>query len=122
MNRPQIVDFTTLRGFSPAAGVHGKPLFGDQVQLTLVEFAPGAAAPIHTHPQEQLSIVLRGTEILIVDGDEHELHALHGYAMPSGHPHGARAGRDGALVLEVFHPLRQDYQHAAHGITTESFT
>ena len=36
--------------------------------LNLIEFEPGATVPLHSHPHEQLGIVLEGMQALVVDG------------------------------------------------------
>src|SRR2546427_139727 len=36
--------------------------------LNLIEFEPGSTVPLHSHPHEQLGIVLRGMQALVVDG------------------------------------------------------
>jgi quercetin dioxygenase-like cupin family protein len=107
---PQFVDFDDLREFELAAGVTGRPLFGEGAMLNLIEFAPGSTVPLHSHEHEQLGIVLQGTQVLIVDGKEHPMHAMQGYVLPGGVEHSAYCGPDGALVLDVFRPVREDYR------------
>ena len=101
--------FDNVRAFELAEGVTGRPLFGEGAMLNLIEFEPGAEVPLHRHPHEQLGIVLRGMHTLIVDGDAHELGPLEGYVLPGGIEHSAYCGPDGALVLDVFQPVREDY-------------
>ena len=54
---PQFVHFDDVRSFELAAGVTGRPLFGEGAMLNLIEFAPGATVPLHSHEHEQLGIV-----------------------------------------------------------------
>jgi quercetin dioxygenase-like cupin family protein len=107
--KPQFVRFDAVRPFELAAGVSGRPLFGAGAMLNLIEFEPGAVVPLHSHPHEQLGIVLRGMQALVVDGVTHELGPMEGYVLPGGVEHSARCGPDGALVLDVFDPVREDY-------------
>ena len=37
--------------------------------INLIDFEPGATVPLHSHPHEQLGIVLRGMQVLVVDGE-----------------------------------------------------
>ena len=106
---PQFIRFDDVRTFELAAGVTAKPLFGAGAMLNLVELEPGATVPLHSHPHEQLGLVLRGMLALDVDGVPHELRTMEGYVMPSGVEHSAYCGPDGALVLDVFQPVREDY-------------
>ena len=107
---PQFVRFDDVRSFELAAGVSGRPLFGEGAMINLIEFEPDAVVPLHSHPHEQLGIVLRGVQVLIVDGVEHTLGPMDGYALPGGVEHGARAGPEGATVIDVFQPVREDYR------------
>src|ERR671930_1076623 len=108
--KPQFVRFEDVRAFELAAGVSGRPLFGANAMLNLIEFEPGATVPLHSHPHEQLGIVLRGRHTLVVDGDAHELGPMEGYAVPGGVEHYGYGGPEGALVLDVFIPVREDYR------------
>ena len=65
---PQFLHFDDVSPFALAEGVEGRPLFGSGVMLNLIEFEAGATVPLHSHPHEQLGIVLRGMQALVVDG------------------------------------------------------
>jgi quercetin dioxygenase-like cupin family protein len=113
MSEPQFLHFDAVRPFTLSDGVSARPLFGAGAMLNLVEFEPGAEVPTHSHPHEQLGVVLSGVLILIVDGVEHALGPMEGYALPGGIEHGARCGPEAATVLDVFQPVREDYVEAA---------
>jgi quercetin dioxygenase-like cupin family protein len=81
---PQFIRFDDVRSFALADGVSGRPLFGDLGMLNLIDFEPGATVPLHSHPHEQLGIVLRGMQALVVDGVAHELAPMEGYVLPGG--------------------------------------
>ncbi len=110
MAEPQFVCFDDIHPFELAEGATGRPLVGEGVMINLVELEPNAVVPVHSHPHEQLGVVLRGLQVLIVDGVEHPLGPLEGYVIPGGVEHGARFGPDGATVLDVFQPVREDYR------------
>lgn len=106
----QFVRFDQVRAFELAAGVSARPLFGEGAMLNLIEFEPGSTVPLHSHEHEQLGIVLRGMQALVVDGVAHELGPLEGYVLPGGVPHSAYCGPEGSLVLDIFRPVREDYR------------
>ena len=112
---PQFVSFSDLGAFRMAAGVTGQALFGEGAMLNLVSLEPGAAVPRHSHPHEQLGLVLRGSMTLMVAGEDHLLREMDGYTLPGGVEHQGTAGPEGALVLDVFRPVREDYRTAAAG-------
>ena len=107
---PVFVRFDDVRPFELAEGVSGRPLFGEGAMLNVIEFEPGATVPLHSHPHEQLGLVLRGMQALVVDGVAHELNPMEGYVLPGGVEHSAYCGPEGALVLDVFRPVREDYR------------
>lgn len=111
---PQFIRVDELPPFLLAEGVAGRPLFGDQGMINLIEFEPGATVPLHSHPHEQLGIVLRGMQALVVDGEAHEMGPMEGYVLPGDVEHSAYCGPDGATVLDVFCPVREDYRERWH--------
>jgi unsaturated pyranuronate lyase len=107
---PQFVRLDGIRAFELAAGVTGQPLFGEGVMLNLIRFEPESTVPLHSHPHEQLGIVLEGMQALVVDGVARELGPFEAYVLPGGVEHSAYCGPEGALVLDVFAPVREDYE------------
>lgn len=114
---PQFISFTGVESFQMADGVTGKALFGEGAMINLVELEPGAVVALHSHPHEQLGVILRGSMTLRVAGTSHLLEEMDAYTLPGDVEHEGIAGREGALVLDVFQPVREDYRRAAgaHG-------
>ena len=107
------MSFRRAQGFRLAEGVTAKALFGEGAMLNLVELEPDAIVARHSHPHEQLGVILRGTMTLVVEGADHSLEEMDGYTLPGGVEHEGIAGPQGALVLDVFRPVREDYRQAA---------
>jgi unsaturated pyranuronate lyase len=110
---PQFVSLPQLRPYTLGEGINAQALFGEEAMLNLVELAPGALIPRHSHPHEQLGLVLRGELKLVAADEEHVLLPMDAYALPGEVEHQAQAGPEGALVLDVFQPIREDYRSAA---------
>jgi quercetin dioxygenase-like cupin family protein len=105
-----------LDGIAPfllADGVRARALFGDAAMLNLVELDPGAVVPEHSHPHEQIGIGLRGLITMVFDGEEHPMGPMDAMHIPSGVVHEGIAGPEGALVLDVFVPIREDFRALA---------
>jgi quercetin dioxygenase-like cupin family protein len=111
---PVFVKLDEQRAFELVAGVTGRPLFGQGTMINLIEFEAGATVPAHSHPHEQLGVVLRGMQALVIDGVAHELGPLEAYALPGGVEHSAYCGPEGATVIDVFQPVRDDYRERWH--------
>ncbi len=109
---PERGQVTGLLGSAPvelAPGVTMRPLFGDAAMLNLLVFEPGARVPVHNHPHEQLGYVIAGELVLEIDGVEHVLRVGDAFQIPGGTPHAAWS--DGpCTVLDVFHPVREDFR------------
>jgi quercetin dioxygenase-like cupin family protein len=112
---PQFVSLADARGFQIAEGVTARALFGEGVMLNLIDLAPNSVSPLHSHPHEQLGLILRGSMTLVVEGVEHVLAEMDAYALPGDVKHQGIAGPQGALVVDVFQPVREDYRAAAAG-------
>jgi quercetin dioxygenase-like cupin family protein len=111
----RILRLDALDPFALAAGVNARALFGDSAMLNLVELEPGAVVPQHSHPHEQMGIVISGEIVMVFDDGEHPCHAMDAMHIPSEVAHGAYAGPEGAVVLDVFVPIREDFRAAAGG-------
>jgi quercetin dioxygenase-like cupin family protein len=101
---------TTADSFKIVPGVTARPLFGDAAMLNLVDIEPGAGIPPHSHPHEQLGFVLEGELHLSVNGVDHALGPGDAFQLPGGTEHAAAAGSQGCRLLDVFHPVREDYR------------
>ena len=110
---PQFISLANAHSFELAPGAIAKPLFGEGAMLNLVELEPDAVVALHSHPHEQLGIVLRGSMKLVVAGVDHELAEMDAFTLPGGIEHQGIAGPDGAVVLDVFQPVREDYRRSA---------
>jgi quercetin dioxygenase-like cupin family protein len=78
--------------------------------MSVVELDPGAVVAEHSHENEQLGIVLRGTMDFRVGDERRELGLGGTWRIPANTPHEATAGPDGAVVIDVFAPPRDDFR------------
>ena len=109
----QFLDLTSAKSFEPMPGVVMRPIIGDQAMVNLIYMEPGAVVPLHSHPHEQLGYVVEGEIVFTVEGEEHVLQPGDAYTLPGGMEHGASAGPAGCRVLDIFHPIREDYRKLA---------
>jgi quercetin dioxygenase-like cupin family protein len=89
--------------------VQARMLRGENASLAVVELAPNATVPGHRHAHEQLGICLQGSITFTVDGETRELGPGGTWRIPSDLPHDAVAGPDGAVVIDIFSPVRTDW-------------
>ena len=80
---------------------------GEKLMVTHIVFAAGASSEPHSHPHEQLTVVLRG-ELRFTLGEESQiLKAGDALSIPSNITHSAAAITEVEL-LDVFTPIRED--------------
>ncbi|NOZ05962.1 MAG: cupin domain-containing protein [Chloroflexi bacterium] len=90
--------------------VHIRIFSGSATTLSYVTIAPGALVPEHSHPHEQLGLILEGDAEFWIGEDRRRLQAGDAYRIPPHAPHGARGGENGCVVLDVFSPVREEYE------------
>ena len=90
-------------------GIHARVISGERLSLGVVELGPGAVAREHKHEHEQLGIVLSGTITFRIGDETRELGPGQTWTIPSNVLHEATAGPGGAVVLDVFAPVREDW-------------
>ena len=100
-------------------GLNTRIFIGDQAMLSVVELAPNAIGKVHNHPQEQWGVMLEGDGVRVQGGEEIPVKAGDFWRTPSGVSHGIRAGAQGARVLDVFSPPRDEYKKAGSGFGTD---
>jgi quercetin dioxygenase-like cupin family protein len=104
--------FGDLRQMSPLGiweGVAARAVKGERLSLAIVELDPGSVVAEHRHPHEQLGMVLRGSVRFRVGDEEGELGPGETWTIPGGVPHEVHTGPEGAEVIDVFAPVREDW-------------
>jgi quercetin dioxygenase-like cupin family protein len=91
-------------------GVHIYTTAGDGVMLSLVEFEPGAVVEEHSHPHEQMGLMLEGEAQFIIGDEKRIVREGQMWRIPGGVPHKVIAGDRPVRALDVFHPIREDYR------------
>ncbi len=91
-------------------GLRARTVTGQRLTLAVVDIDPGASLPQHHHENEQLGLMLRGTLQFTVGGETRELVPGETWNIPPNVPHSATAGPDGCTVVDVFAPVRADWE------------
>jgi len=82
---------------------------GDGMMLSLVEIEPHAVVEEHSHPHEQMGLMLEGEAEFIVGGESRMVREGMMWRIPGGVKHKVIAGNRPVRALDVFHPIREDY-------------
>ena len=93
-------------------GVHGRVVHGERTTLGVLELDPGSIVPEHQHEPEQLGMCLAGSLQFRVGEETRELGPGETWSIPSNVPHEVHVGPEGAVVIDVFAPTREDWREA----------
>jgi quercetin dioxygenase-like cupin family protein len=99
-----------LRPYQLRDGITARAVNGERITMAVVDLDPGAVSPEHRHENEQLGFVIKGSLTMRVGSEKRVLHAGDTYTIPSDVPHTAEAGPEGSTVLDVFAPIRADWE------------
>jgi quercetin dioxygenase-like cupin family protein len=104
--------FTDLGSTAPQRiwdGAVGRTLHGERVTFSLVELDPGTVVPEHSHENEQVGMVLNGSLTFTIGGETREVGPGQAWCITAHVPHSVVTGPDGAVLVEVFSPVREDW-------------
>ena len=102
-------DLADLRPLGIWDGVLARVVDGYRVTLAVVELDPGSRVAEHSHDNEQLGLVVRGTVSFRVREETRDLGPGGTWHIPPNAPHEVHAGPEGAIVIDVFGPARDDW-------------
>ena len=91
-------------------GVVARALNGERVTLAVIELEPRCLLPEHHHVNEQVGILVQGSLELTVGGETRTMRPGTMWRILADVPHEARTGPDGAVVVEVWSPVRSDWE------------
>jgi quercetin dioxygenase-like cupin family protein len=104
--------FASERPYKIWTGAVARAVHGDRITMAAVDLDPNVEVPEHRHHNEQLGFVLRGSVTMVIAGEAKKLGPGETYTIPSDVPHSARSGPEGATVMDVFAPVRADWEKA----------
>jgi quercetin dioxygenase-like cupin family protein len=90
-------------------GVRARRVEGDRITLAIVELDPGAVVPEHRHANEQNGLVISGKVTFSIGAEERVLGPGGTWRILGDTPHAATAGPEGAVLIDVFSPIRSDW-------------
>lgn len=82
----------------------------NQLMTSYVEFEPHAVVEEHSHPHEQMGILLSGRAVFTIGDETRTLGPGDMYRMPSHVKHKVVALEEPVRAFDVFSPPRDDYK------------
>jgi quercetin dioxygenase-like cupin family protein len=91
-------------------GVTIRTCAGERMMMSLVDLEPRSVVEEHSHPHEQVGMVLRGQATFHIGGEEKTLGPGDMYRIPGGVPHWVVALDEPVQALDIFYPVREEYR------------
>lgn len=104
-------DIATVSPQQIWGGVLGRVVHGERVTMGLIELDAGSVVPEHSHANEQVGILLHGSLSFRVDDETRELGPGGTWRILADVPHEVQTGPDGAVLIEIFSPPRDDWEN-----------
>jgi quercetin dioxygenase-like cupin family protein len=105
----QHVNWSEIPIEHPAEGIARQMVVGDKLMICRFRFAPHLVTPEHSHPHEQMSVVMQGRVRFFVEGQERIASAGDVLHFPSGCRHGATMMDEEVVLIDIFTPIREDF-------------
>ena len=105
-----LADLADIAPIQVFGGVVARRVQGEKLTLAVIELDPDALVPEHVHDHEQNGMVITGQMTFRVGGEEHVLGPGGTWRIIGGVSHNAVAGPEGAVVVDVFSPIRTDWE------------
>ncbi len=115
MSAPSSTPAFQLRSWSdvaveqPAEGIERRMVWGRQLMVCRLRFAPRVVTAVHTHPHEQITLVESGRVLFTLDGEERVASAGDVLHFPPNVLHGATMLEDEVVLVDIFSPVREDF-------------
>jgi quercetin dioxygenase-like cupin family protein len=90
-------------------GVEIQTVASKNMMFSVVHLEPESVVLEHSHPHEQMGILLEGRLDFTIGGVTRQLGPGDIWRIPGGVLHSVRALDGPAVALDVFHPIREDY-------------
>ena len=91
-------------------GVRIQTCAAERMMLSVVDLEPHAVVEEHSHPHEQVGMLLQGRAIFFIGGEQKTLQAGDMWRIPGGVKHKVIALDEPVRALDIFHPIREDYR------------
>jgi len=114
------VNVASLAPVNFLPGLEFRPVLAESTMVNFVSFAPRTSAPLHSHVEEQIVLVLDGEFEFNLDGEVRIMHKGDVAVIPPWVPHGARTLDSACVEADIFNPPRQSLLAHARGEQRDS--
>jgi quercetin dioxygenase-like cupin family protein len=91
-------------------GVEIQTCSAEKMMLSVVDLAPHAVVEEHSHPHEQVGMVLEGRVTFFIGSEQKTLGKGDLFRIPGNVPHKVIVLDQPAKALDIFYPVREEYR------------
>jgi quercetin dioxygenase-like cupin family protein len=92
-------------------GLTIRSFWGEKMLASVVHLEPNTLLEEHSHPHEQVSMVLSGEIEFTIAGETKTVKAGELCIIPGDVPHYVKTGAGAVKILDVFSPVREDFKY-----------
>lgn len=104
-----ITDWTKVPVEHVAEGIKRQMVVGENVMVCRFTFDPFVVTEVHTHPHEQMTLVVKGKAKFTIDGLAVIVAAGDVLHFPPHNSHGATMLDEEVVLIDIFSPIREDF-------------
>ncbi|MDI1241608.1 MAG: cupin domain-containing protein [bacterium] len=104
-----VTDWSRVKKESPAPGIQRQMVIGQNVMMVRFTFEPFLVTPEHTHPHEQMTLVVQGKVKFFIEGEVKIVSPGDVLHFPPHNRHGATMLDEEVVLIDIFSPIREDF-------------
>jgi len=104
-----VTDWDTVPVEKTAEGIERQMIVGQNMTMCRFRFAPFVVTNEHTHPHEQMTLILQGKVKFTISGEVRILSAGDVCHFPPHNRHGATMLDEEVVLIDIFSPVREDF-------------
>lgn len=104
-----VTDWSRIKKDNPAPGIQRQMVVGQNVMMVRFTFEPFLVTPEHTHPHEQMTLVVQGKVKFFIEGEVKIVSPGDVLHFPPHNRHGATMLDEEVVLIDIFSPIREDF-------------
>jgi quercetin dioxygenase-like cupin family protein len=104
-----VTDWSQIESTQVADGIKRQMVVGQNVMICRFTFDPFVVTAEHTHPHEQMTLVMKGKVKFTISGQERIVEPGDVLHFPPHNRHGATMLDEEVVLIDIFSPIREDF-------------
>lgn len=104
-----VTDWENIPVEKTAKGIERQMVVGENIMICRFRFAPFTVTPVHTHPHEQMTLVIQGNVKFMIEDKACVVSPGDVLHFPPHTKHGATMLNEEVILIDIFSPIREDF-------------